>query len=419
MRQRFQGLLAALGLLAMGLPAAAQTELSVDYAFGSRTKVYQAIADAFMAKHPETRIVFRVPSANYEEGHEAIVRQALVNQLPDVHFESLNQFPDLVERKLAVDLAPFVGDRASAEQQGYIPALLDLVTQDGRLYGLPFLTGSPIVIANGELVRRAGGDCAHLPKTWDDYAALAEKIHALDPSLMGGMVATNDDWQFQALVDSAGGHILTSDGKDIAFDGPEGQRAMAALDRFAKASGMVTMSYTSASQPFAAGRVGLWINAAEYLNLLQTQVAKGFEFCTGTFPAVDPQHARGTPIGGAAAVILTTDPAKQKAAFDFISFATGAEGQALLVAGKGYPPVNKRAYDIASVQEFFRANPLRQPDIAQVEHGLPWVVFPGQNSVKIVRVIRDNVNRILQQSATPEQALTDMAREARALLPPK
>jgi multiple sugar transport system substrate-binding protein len=397
--------------------AFAKTEIVVDYAFGGRTKVYQGIADAFMAEHPDVTIKLRVPSNSYEEGQEAIIRQSMVNQLPDVHFSSYNQYPDLVKRGLVVNLSKLNDGQPAFEAQGYIPAAMNLVKVDGNVYGLPFLTGTPILIANGELVRKAGGDCKNLPTDWKGYTDLAARIHALDPQIWGGMITTNDDWQFQSLVYSAGGDILTKDGKDIAFDNESGLKVMQAIDAFVKASGMQQQTYTSAPQSFAAGRVGMFVNAAEYLSLLSGQVGKGFEFCTGVFPAIDPEKSRGTPVGGAAAVILSKDAEKQKIAFDFIRFATGPKGQAILVDGKGYPPVNSAAYEIPSVKAFFEKNPLRAPDVAQVSEGMPWVVFPGDNSVKIVRTIRDNVDRLLQQNVTPEQALKDMTTEVRALMP--
>jgi multiple sugar transport system substrate-binding protein len=398
-------------------PAFALTEVVVDYAIGSRTPVYEAIARSFMAEHPDIKITFRLPSTNYEEGHEGIVRQSMVNQLPDVHFSSYNQYAALVDRGLAVDLGPLMADLPSYKEQGFFDSAMNLVTIRGKVYGLPFLSGTTIILANGDLVRRAGGSCKALPKTWDEFTDLAARIRALDPTYTGGTIASNDDWLFQAVIYSAGGKMLTNDGRDVAFDGAEGKKAMLAVDRFAKASGMANTPFTSTAQSFAAGRVGMWIYAGELISRLQPQMPPGTEFCTGTFPAIDPQRSLGAPTGGAAAVIMTKDAQKQKAAFEFIRFATGAKGQAILVEQKGYPPINARAFDIPSVKTFFETHPERQPDLEQVKVGMPWAVFPGDNSVRIVRVIRDNFDRVLLQTSTPELALENMAKQVRALLP--
>jgi multiple sugar transport system substrate-binding protein len=412
---------ATLGLATalMSGTALADTSLVVDYSIGSRTPMYEAIAKAFTEKHPDVKVTFRVPGANYEEGHEAIVRQSMVNQLPDVHFSSFNQYPDLVARGLAVDLAKLNEGQPSFKEQGYLDSAINLVTVDGKVHGLPFLTGTTIILANGDLVRKAGGDCGNLPKTWDAFTDLAAKIHEMDATVTGGTIASNDDWLFQAVMYSAGSRMLAEDGKDIAFDGPEGQRAMEAVDRFAKVSGMANTPFSATAQSFAAGKVGMWVYAGELINRLQPQMPEGTEFCTGTFPVIDEAKALGAPVGGATAVILTQDEEKQKAAFEFIRFATGPEGQAILVEQRGYPPVNEKAFENPAVKQFFEEHVERQADLKQVQTGMPWVVFPGDNSVRIVRTIRDQFDRVLMQTATPDVVLQDMARDVRALMPAK
>lgn len=47
----------------------------------------------------------------------------------------------------------------------------------------------------------------------------------------------------------------------------------------------------------------------------------------------------------------------------------------------------------------------------------PWYAFPGQNSVRVTQVMVDIMARIIDQKATPEQVLADMADAVRRLLP--
>ena len=69
------------------------------------------------------------------------------------------------------------------------------------------------------------------------------------------------------------------------------------------------------------------------------------------------------------------------------------------------------------MKEFFASNPMRKPDVDQMQNGQPWIAFPGEHSAEITRVIRDNVSRIVQQTATPEEVQADLASQVRALLP--
>lgn len=415
MRSRLTSLMLATAWALAGPAAAA--ELAVSFSYGHRGSMHQCISDAFEKAHPDISVTHRAPGQNYQDGHETLVRQSIVDQLPDVHFPGLSRFNEVVDRGIAVDLTPFLEGEPGLEDQGYIPALVKLTTVDGALYGLPHLVGTPIAIYNADLVRRAGGDPENLPGSWAEFVDLTARINALDPQIIGGLMHALDDWIFQALVYSAGGRILTEDRTDVAFDGPEGQRAMEALDRFAKESGTLYMPSDAALQQFATGKVGVILHAAGRVKGIAEQAGDRFALATSRFPAVDPEASLGMPIGGAAAVVATQDPEKQRAAWEYVKLATGPVGQACVVAGEGYPPVNTRAFEIDSVRRFFEENPLRRPDVEQMETAQPWVAFPGENGVKIVRVIADNVQRILQQEAGPDEALAAMAEQVRKLLP--
>ena len=48
---------------------------------------------------------------------------------------------------------------------------------------------------------------------------------------------------------------------------------------------------------------------------------------------------------------------------------------------------------------------------------VPWYAFPGANSVRVTEVMVNNMARVVEGDATPEQALGDMASEVRRLLP--
>ena len=50
---------------------------------------------------------------------------------------------------------------------------------------------------------------------------------------------------------------------------------------------------------------------------------------------------------------------------------------------------------------------------------VPWYAFPGSNGVRVTQTIVDNLSRIVEQSATPEEALADAADEVQKLLPRK
>jgi len=83
-------------LLGVAAPASAQkVTLDVLYAQPGFAKYHEPIAQAFMKAHPDVEIKFRAPAKDYDEGHQAMLRAAVANQLPDVYFPGFHLLAEL------------------------------------------------------------------------------------------------------------------------------------------------------------------------------------------------------------------------------------------------------------------------------------------------------------------------------------
>jgi multiple sugar transport system substrate-binding protein len=90
--------LPALGLgalLATGPASAQDVNLDVLYAQPGFARYHDPVAQVFMAKHPNIKISFRAPAANYDEGHQAMMRQSITNQLPDIYIPGFHLLEEL------------------------------------------------------------------------------------------------------------------------------------------------------------------------------------------------------------------------------------------------------------------------------------------------------------------------------------
>src|SRR5205814_530923 len=198
------------------------------------------IAEAFMKAHPDVTITFRAPAANYDEGHQAMLRQAVTNQMPDIYFPGFHLLPELtrvlVKRRQILDLAPLLAaEPAQWRQANYSDKVTNLGKVDGKLYGLAVNASLPIMYFNADLVKKAGGDPQRMPDTWDGVIALAAKIHASSPEAAGMAYNVHnwpDTWLFQAIIDQAGGSMLDPTGTKVAFNTPTGRKVMTNLRRF-------------------------------------------------------------------------------------------------------------------------------------------------------------------------------------------
>lgn len=411
---------AATGLLGPnGARAQGTVEVVAHYSMPPIFKDAQdAIAAAFMAKNPDVKLTYVNPTPTYEDGAQLLLRQAATNQLPDVSFQGLNRLRIFAERGIAQDLRPFLAREGDPVAAGYAPNILAIGFQGGMQAGLPFAMSNAISYYNADLFRRAGLDPDKFPTTWDGVIEAAKKIEALGEGTEGMFFRwPGDDWMFSALLFGHGGKMLTDDERDVAFNGPEGLAALRLLDRMVKEGGMPNYAGTADLQAFAAGKLGMMFRTTAQVRQVSASVGRNFELRTTLLPVIDPVKGR-LPTGGAGVMVTTKDPAKQAAAWRFAKFATSPEGTTLMVKNTGYVPTNRIAIDDPKyLGDFYRENPLFQPSTRQVHLMVPWYSFPGQNSVRVTQTMVDNLARIAEQKAPPEQVLADMASEVRRLLP--
>ncbi|SDE16098.1 ABC transporter substrate-binding protein [Belnapia rosea] len=412
----------ALGTIALAAPriarAQAPVSITVHYAQPFIYKEsYDAIAAAFARREPNIQVEF-VTTPNYEEGMQLILRQQATGRMPDLTYQGFNRLRLFAERGIAQDLAPLLTAEGEPAALGYAPNLLALGQFAGIQAGLAFAASNPVCFYNADLVRRAGGDPDRMPMDWDGHIALARRIEALGDGTEGMFYRwMGDDWMFSALLFGHGGRMLTEDERDIGFAGREGLESLTLIDRMVKEGGMPNLTTDAAQQAFAAGKLGMFYWTTAVLRGTIQQVGKNFELRTGPMPVIDAERGR-LPTGGAAGMLTAKDPTKREAAWKFLRFSTGPEGTALMARNTGYIPMNQIAIDDPRwLGEFYRDNPLYTTAVKQVPISIPWYAFPGTNSVRVTQTIVDNTARIVEQRATPEQVLPEMAAEVRRLLP--
>lgn len=409
---------AAATLAAPRLAFAAPVEIEAHYAMPAVYKdVMDRLAADFMAAHADVKVSYRQASASYDDGAQLVLREAVTGRQPDLSFQGLNRLRVIAERGLAADLAPLLAAEGDAGRLGYTPELLGLGKAGGVQAGLAFATSNPIVFINADLLRRAGLDPDRKLTTWDEVIAASKAISALGGGVHGSYYRWQGDWIYSALLFGFGGRMMDEPEREIGFAGPEGRASLTVLDRLVKEGGMPALSGEAGAQAFAAGRVGMYFWSTAFLRQAQRSLGGNFQLATWEFPLGD--RARGRlPTGGAAGMVLAKDPAKRQAAYRFLRHCTSPEGTAVMVKGTGYVPVNQLAADDPRhLGDFYRENPLFMTGVRQMPVMVPWYAFPGPNGVRISSVITDNVSRVVEQKASVDAALADMARDVTRLLP--
>lgn len=412
---------AALTLVASTAARAQEVTLDVLYAFPAFAKFHEPIAAEFMKKNPSIKINFRAPAASYDEGHQTMLRQSVTSQLPDVYYSGFHLLTELVEsldkRKQVVDLGPLLAAEPEAwRKANYSDALLSLGQVKGKQAGLAFNASTPLMYFNADLVKKAGGDPEKMPDNWTDLLALAKKIRTAETAgLAYNIHDWPDDWLWRGMVMQGGRALLSEDAGKVAFGGEYGQKVLETLRSFVTEGGMPLIDWDQSRQQFIAGKIGIFFDTPARLRQVTDLVGERFTMKTALFPVDDKEKGK-LPTGGNAALITAKDPAKQKAAWEFIKFVTGPEAQKIVVETAGYMPTNLRAGGDEFLGPFYKENANFRTINGQVSRAAPWQGYPGGNSVRIWRQQREVVAGVMRGEITPKAGIERIVSETEALM---
>lgn len=421
-RQILAGAAALGGSIAMPSYLRAQsgvTEISVQYSIPVLFKtLMENIAREFEAKHPTIKVTYRAPENAYEEIMQRNLRDAVTNSLPDVAFHGLNRQRTLDERGIPVDLKPLLEADPEAKELGFSPTLLSLGQVGGKQTGIGFALSTPILYYNAELVRAAGGDPNKLPSSWDDVIALSAAMHKPAKNITGMFYdwTITGNWGWQALVLSHGGAFLDESETKVRFTQAAGREGTRVLRRLVDEGKMPDIKPEVMFQDMFSGRMGISMQSTAQLGRYNREIAGRFPLVCGRYP-LSAADAR-LPAGGNVAMMFTKDAAKQKAAWEYIKFATGPIGATMMVNATGYMPATSlpaKREDLLA--KFYRDNPNHMISIRQQDVITGWYAFPGQNALRITDTINDHLQTIVARRGEVDATLDDMGSAVQAMLP--
>lgn len=417
-------LASAAALFGASAAGAEPITIEVEHFMPSHNVFHEQVAAAFMKAHPDIVIKFRNALPSYDEQHQSMLRQAITNNLPDVYHSGYHLLPEVVhqleKRGQVIALDDYIAREGEAwVNANYEPSILDLGKVDGKVYGIGFNASTPIVFYNADLVKQAGGDPESFPTNWADMIALGAKIDELGGDVDGfayDIHAWPDDWLWRSLILQQGEQIMKDDNKTVAFDNGSGLNALKLARSFVTEGKMVLRDYEQSRQQFAAGKLGIIFASPNSARGFSDLIGDRFELMSSTYPVSNVEKGV-VPTGGNGMMILTKDKAKQDAAWEYIKFATSAEGQTITVLGSGYMPTNKAALAPEYLGKFYEENPNWYTSIKQISRAAPWGGYPGTNGVKIWRMQRDIIGQVMSGNVTPEDGIARIAEETNALLP--
>ncbi|MCS7002324.1 MAG: extracellular solute-binding protein, partial [Dehalococcoidia bacterium] len=178
-----------------------------------------------------------------------------------------------------------------------------------------------------------------------------------------------------------------------------------------------SISPTEALEAFQNGRLGMVLTTSALQGTFLRAAQGRWDLRAGGMPAFGNNPVRPTN-SGAALMILTDDPVKQRAAWELIKFLTSERGYTVLTSVMGYLPLRPSTVnDPQYLQDFVRRNPQILPNLAQLDQLEPWVPFPGPNYGQMRNIMMQAVEQAVLGPGDARAIMTDAQQRASALMP--
>lgn len=230
----------------------------------------------------------------------------------------LTEPPGLIDRGQVADITEEA--KALGAFADFNPKIMETLTRDGKVYGLPESMYNLALVYNRSLFTQAGLDPDKPPATWAEFRAAAKQITEKTGQIGYGALTTNNSggWHLTAMTYANGGVMeKTVDGKQVAaFNDTATLDALRLLKamRFEDDSmGKNQLRKSEDAAPdFAAGKIGMWINGTTTYNSFITRFGgKAEDFGVTSLPQ-GPGNA--TLLGGTVEMVSARATKAQRAA---------------------------------------------------------------------------------------------------------
>jgi multiple sugar transport system substrate-binding protein len=138
---------------------------------------WNAAVARFQAKYPNVTII----GSDYAYAPDTFPALVAGDQVPTVFQAYLTDRNQMVDQGIAADLTSFY--KASKLDEVYNPNLLELVSKDGKIYGMPIEAYVMGLGYNIQMLEDAGYDAP--PTTWDELGSMAQKLTNRDAGVAG------------------------------------------------------------------------------------------------------------------------------------------------------------------------------------------------------------------------------------------
>jgi sn-glycerol 3-phosphate transport system substrate-binding protein len=309
----------------------------------------------------------------------------------------------------------------------YLPAIAGYYsTVKGEMLSFPFNSSSMVLWYNKDSLKKAGLDPNAPPKTWPETFEMAKKLKAA-----GISCPLSNAWAPWALIEqfSAWHNLPIStkanglDGFDteLKFNSPLHVKHLETLAQLQKDKIYDYAGRTNTGEGrFTSGECALFMTSSAFYG----NVKANAKFDYGNAPMPYWPEAAGAPqnsiIGGASLWVMGGKKAEEyKGVAKFFTFLSDTDRQANLHQVSGYLPITKAAYEKTKADGFYKANPMLETPLLELNNKPPTENSRGVrlgNMVQMRDVWSEEIEAALNGTKTAKAALDDAVARGNVML---
>lgn len=269
-----------------------------------------------------------------------------------------------------VDLMPYLNASDTLKLDNFYETFQEEGYVGDKLAGLHVCANCDLLFYNKEIFRQAGLNPEKSPATWEEVIAFGKQIQEkcgedIIPFAYTGITGDYYEqfsWEWQAMVQSAGGELFNEDYTKPMFNSPEGIEALEFLVGTVTDSKIASLSYPD--KGFENGRLGMYMDGSWSINTYQD--ALGENLGVGLMPGKVESKVM---VGGDQMMIVDSgDKAVNDAAFEFLAYMMSADVIIANSKDQGELACQKSIADTEEYQEYLGKSQAMQVAQSAMEH---------------------------------------------------
>jgi multiple sugar transport system substrate-binding protein len=369
---------------------------------------FQSVVDNCNAKAAgKYQIVYnKLPRGADDQRQQMVRRLAAGDQALDILGLDVTWVPEFAEAGWAEEWTGTNKDQAS---QGVLSGPLQTATWNGKLFAAPKNTNVQLLWYDDRITPQP-------PKTWDDMIALSQQLKSQGKP--NQVLFTGAQYEglvviYNTLVESAGGQILSADGKSVVMDAG----AVKGLEVLKKVttSGITDASLTNQKeddvrQAFQRGGGAFELNwPFVYASYAKEKKADLQHFKWSTYPAVNAGQPAKTTIGGYDLAVSKYSQHKPQA-FEAALCLRSAENQKFSALKDGVPPTIESVYSDTSPLNAAKPADDNNPSM-ETKYPMRQTIFDALKNaaVRPLTPAYQNASTVMSKILSPPSAIDPQA----------